>query len=590
MIHRLYSYTYKTNPEELITTWASRVCKDEMDKFLLPFGYGDGGGGPSRDFIEFAERQENLEGSPRVNMANPIELFEDLEQDGGPQHKYVGELYFSAHRGTYTSQARVKKGNRKSEFAMREAEMWASVAALQGENYPKAELDAEWKKVLLNQFHDILPGSSIARVYDKASALHDEVIAKAGEIVSASAAAIAKVGKNISVFNSLSWERRAVVEVPEKSIAALVTLPPCGYLVIEPNTVTQTERGAAAKFDGTTAVLENAKVKATFNASGQLISFVLKETGREFANGAMNKFRMYKDVPRLFDAWDIDSNYELQEISLDTNAEVEVIANSPLRSAIRVKKQIGNSELSQIISLEVESTRVEFDTTVNWRELHRLLKVCFPVNVRANEMINEIQFGYVKRPAHRSRHFDKDRFEVCNHKYTAMCDFSHGAAVLNDCKYGVSALDGTIGLTLLKAAGAPEMRADNREHSFKYAFTAWESSFGEADVVRQGYELNVPVVIANGGEKSESFFEVDKPNIIIDTVKLAEDGSGDVIVRMYEAKNAGTVANLSCGFKFESASLCEMNERVIEPAEIRDEKIKLSFGPFQVRTLIFRLQ
>lgn len=601
------SYTYKTNPGELVPLWENRVQKDEMDKFLLPYGYGDGGGGPTRDHIEFAQRQADLEGAPKFKQAHPIELFRDLEADGGPVHKYTGELYFSAHRGVYTSQASVKQGNRKSEFALREAEMWAAIASAEGKRgYPAERLDAAWKKVLLCQFHDILPGSSIGRAYKEASLLHNEVVETGNGIAKESASAIAGESDNISIFNSLSWDRLVMAELPERfkngartaggeqveteahdgKVLVKAVVPSCGCLVLEPAENAAAITGAVGvSVSGGGAVLENGKLRAEFNENGELISFVLSESGREFVDGAMNKFLLYKDVPRVFDAWDIDSMYEQQPVELDPKAEIKLVSQSKLKTIISIEKVIGNSKLRQLVSLASESDCLQFDTTVDWRELHRLLKVSFPVNVRATEGINEIQFGYMKRPTHRSRQYDKDRFEVCNHKYTALCDEGHGAAVLNDCKYGVSMLDNAINLTLLKAAGSPELRADNRVHSFTYAFTAWEGGFTQSDAARRGYELNSPVNIVQGGSESKSFFSVNKPNIIIETVKLAEDGSGDLILRLYEAKNCDTTAEIAFNLPLRSVHLCEMTEQSISALPIDGGAVNVQFGPFKIVTL-----
>lgn len=603
------SYTYRTNPAELMQVWENRVQKDEMDKFLLPYGYGDGGGGPTRDFIEFGERQKDLEGAPKFKMTSPNQLFYDLEAEGGPVHKYTGELYFTAHRGVYTSQASIKWGNRKSELALREAELWAALAfAQKGLSYPMDEFEAQWKKVLLNQFHDILPGSSIARVYQEAAVLHQEVIDKGTEIAQNSAAYLAGENGNVSVFNSLSFARTVLVELPDTfksgartaegemipldvadgKIIAKVFVPACGFTVLEPcEQKAEVERAVSVAQNGEEFVLENHLVRAVLNANGEIVSFVRKDSGREFAAAPMNQFLLYKDVPRLFDAWDIDSPYEEQLVEVNPKAEIRVVSESPLQVSVEVKKTIGVSALRQTISLSADSTRIEFDTTVDWKELHRLLKVSFPVDVYATEGYNEIQYGYMKRPTHRSRQYDKDRFEVCNHRYTALCDETHGAAVLNDCKYGVSMLDNAINLTLLKAAGSPELRADNREHHFTYAFTAWDGPFAFSDVVQQGYELNVPALVVNGGEKSKSFVTVSNTNIILDTVKLAEDGSGDMIMRLYESKGGDSTTEIHFAVPVVSVSSCNMNETKQEQGELdcTNQCASLRFHPFEVHTI-----
>jgi len=235
--------------------------------------------------------------------------------------------------------------------------------------------------------------------------------------------------------------------------------------------------------------------------------------------------------------------------------------------------------------LEAGSRRVDFVTTVDWNELHRLLKVTFPVNVQASEGINEIQFGYMNRPTHRSRLYDSDRFEVCNQRYSALCDMSHGAAVLNDCKYGISMNGNELQLTLLRAAASPEMRADNGVHTFTYAFTAWEGSFLDSPVVEEAYDLNVPLQTAPGTLEGFSAFFVDKRNVFIDTVKPAEDGSGDVIVRLYESKKADTDCTLGIRIPCGRVWACDMLENRLEELEVQEGCVRLHFHIFEVKTL-----
>ena len=319
------------------------------------------------------------------------------------------------------------------------------------------------------------------------------------------------------------------------------------------------------------------------NDRGEVVSFVLKSSGREFAAEPMNRFRLYKDVPRLFDAWDIDSNYIHQEIEALREAKVEVVSEG-LEGVLKVSGRIGNSSLVQYIRLEAEGTRLNFDTQIDWKELHRLLKACFPVNVYAENGINEIQFGYMERPAHRSRPYDKDRFEVCNHHYSAFCDGVHGAAVLNDSKYGISMNGNALELSLLRASACPEMQADNRVHHFTYGFTAWEGSFADSDVVRQGYELNVKPEIYAGALETFSAAEIDQANVILDTMKPAEDGSGDVILRLYESKKAAVTAKVRCALG-SRAYLCDMLENVREEIPVENGEMTLAFGAFEVKTV-----
>ncbi len=600
------SYTYRTDPKEICGTWNKRVQKRALDAFLFPFGYGDGGGGPARDYVEFLEREKDLEGMPRVKQASPTEFFQDMEAQGGPKRKYVGELYFSAHRGVYTSQAAIKKGNRRSELSLREAEMWGSLAMLCGGwTYPLERMDAAWKKLLLNQFHDILPGSSIARVYEDARRDHKWIISEAEAVRDEAMNSLTAGDGAVTVFNSLSFARKGLVCLPEAfaggavtadgtavpvqpvagGVMAQVCVPAMGAVSLKPAAAKAEVNAACARLIDNGAVIENSQVIATLNSLGEVTSFVDKATGREFAAAPMNSLRAYKDVPRLFDAWDIDSNYILQPVALDEPAELTVTEQGGLRAVLHLKRKVMNSVFEQDIVLAADSRRIDFRTTVDWQELHRLLKVSFPVDVQAAEGINEIQFGYMTRPTHRSRLYDSDRFEVCNQRYSALCDQSHGAAVLNDCKYGISMNDNALELTLLRAAASPEMRADNGLNTFTYAFTAWEGSFMDSPVVNEAYDLNVPLQTACGETDTFSAFSVDAKNVFIDTVKPAEDGSGDLIVRLYESKKADTNATLTLGVKAGKVSLCDMMENVIGEADVSDGKVKLHFHTFEVKTL-----
>jgi len=598
------SYTYRTDPKEICEAWNSRVHKRGLGAFLFPFGYGDGGGGPCRDHIEYLRREKDLEGMPRVKMASPTTFFEDMEAQGGPQHTYVGELYFSAHRGVYTSQAAIKRGNRKGGLALREAEMWGAMAMLRGEAYPLARMDAAWKKLLLNQFHDILPGSSIARVYEEARRDHAWIIAEAEAVRNEALRKLAS-GEGITVFNSLSFARGGLVAlsaayaqgaqladgtiVPtqktEEGALAYVHVPPMGAVTLLPVKKQAAADGARAYLTEDGAVIENTLICAKLNSRGEVVSFVRKDSGREFAAGAMNRLLMYKDVPRLFDAWDIDSHYILQPVDIDEPVTLTVKEAGGLRAVIHVERKVLNSSFAQDIVLATGSERLDFVTEVDWHELHRLLKVDFPVAVSAAEGINEIQFGYMMRPTHRSRLYDSDRFEVCNQRYSALCDQSHGAAVLNDCKYGISMNGNALQLTLLRAAASPEMRADNGRHVFTYAFTAWDGSFMDSPVVREAYDLNVPLMLAEGACDAFSAFSVDRENVFIDTVKPAEDGSGDIILRLYEAKRADTACRLTLGIPARKVVACDMLENAMEELPTEDGSVKLHFGTFEVKTL-----
>ncbi|MBM4034095.1 MAG: alpha-mannosidase [Planctomycetes bacterium] len=633
-------YNSQTNPATLIQRWKERVQKDGLNARIVPFGYGDGGGGPTRLHLEFLRRQRNLEGAPRTVIASPLDFFHAEEAKRSDWPVYVGELYYQCHRGTYTTQAKTKRGNRKCEFALREAEMWGACATAGSSSrvlsaqdtvgradrgttyrYPAKVMDEAWKGVLLNQFHDIIPGSSIHRVYEEAEALHAQLLATAHGVAGAAARALASPkrdsrfqipdSKSVSIFNSLSWDRLALVPLPkgfkgaESNGQALPTqrigatlyaealVPSCGWAAIvggmsssrvsrrgdtPPTIVKATERG-----------MENDCLRLRLNDRGEITSLVDKATGRELAAGPMNAFRLYKDVPRWFDAWDIDSTYELAPVELPEKAAIEVVATGPLAAVLRITRKINDSTVTQEVWLRRGCRRVEFRTTIDWRERHKLLKAAFPTNLHANEAIHEVQFGHLRRPTHRSRPFDADRFEVANQKWTALAEEDRGAAVLNDCKYGVNVLGGSINLTLLRSPLAPDMTADLGMQEATYALSAWNGSFFESDLVREAYELNVAPLVVAGGAGEGSLFQLDAPNVVIETVKPAEDGSSDIIVRLYESKRAATRCTLRTSLPVVKALSTNMLEEGGEPLPTRAGLIALALRPFEIKTVRLKL-
>ena len=606
LTHLLQSYGGDTHPGEIIGRWNRRPQKDGLSSAMFVFGHGDGGGGPTRDHVEMLLRQKDLEGVPRVRMAGPIAFFKDLEKRGVPPARYVGELYFQAHRGTYTSQARTKWGNRRSELALREAEFWGAAAqAMKRMDFPVAEMDEAWKQTLLCQFHDILPGSSIRRVYEEAEATQAEVIALAERVAARATAALVKPGDGLTVFNSIPWRREALVPMPEgwtlasdaagealpsqqvgDRMVVEVSVPPCGWTTIHPGGVKKAETGKAGP-TATKKSLENEFLRVEFDPYGQITSLFDKEAGRELAADACNSFRMYKDVPSACDAWDIESTYTATPVELAEKAKLEVLAAGPLVARIGITRRLHGSAMRQEVSLRRGSRRVDFATVIDWQERHKLLKVAFPVNVHANEAIHEIQFGHIRRPNHPSRQFDADRFEVANQKWTALAEENRGCAVLNDSKYGVNVLGNTIALTLLKSALAPDMVADRGRQAFTYAFYAWNGSLAESGVVREGYDLNVPVLAAAGNAEEGSLLTVDAPNIVIEAVKPAEDGSGDVVVRMYESKRMATRCTLRTGLEVRGVTETDLLENETGGLRCEDGAVRLEFRPFEIKTLRF---
>lgn len=404
----------------------------------------------------------------------------------------------------------------------------------------------------------------------------------------------------VTVFNGLGFAREEIVELPAAFAGgattaggdavpvcaglARVTLPSFGAVTLLPaanpeNTAARPQVTAVATAQG--AVLRSDRVTLTLDREGHVTSYTLD--GREMTAGRpMNLLRMYKDVPRIFDAWDIDSNYRAQESFTSTADSFTVVKAAGFAASVRWTGRIGHSRIEQTITLRAGSPVAEFDTTVDWQELHRLLKVEFPVDVRAENAIHEIQFGYVERPTHRSRGYDQQRFEVCNHRYTALCDNAHGCAVLNDCKYGVGVEQNSIELTLLRAAASPEMASDQGEQTFRYGFTAWNGSFADAPVVRQAAAFNDAPLVERGALQSFSAFSTDAENVLIDTLKPAEDGSNDMVLRLYESKKADTFYHIRSGLPVQALIPCDLLEEPVGAALPPDAVLHVR--PFEVTT------
>ncbi|WP_238404280.1 alpha-mannosidase [Paenibacillus paridis] len=608
----LMDYGPFPNPADVnfaVKQWEERVQKEGIATRLSQFGYGDGGGGANRDDLEFLRRMANLEGVPQTEISSPIEFFEDLKRRGMPEARYVGELYYPAHRGTLTSQAKMKRGNRKGELALREAELWSALAQLRGRSaYPKQGLDDAWRKLLLLQFHDILPGNSISRVHEEAEQDFEELLLSADKLAHAAASALTDASRlGLTVFNSLPWERTVLVELPEgfvgarkldgESLAhqfyqgktvAKILVPGLNHLSLVQD---QTEAVPGEGVKATASSLENEWLRLTLNEFGEITSLWDKETNEEWADGLCNEMLMYRDQPSNFDAWEIDRRYAESAIRLPEQAAIRVTAQGPLFAELYIERVINQSVVSQSVRLEAGSRRVEFRTSVDWREKHKLLKVGFAVNVHAAESLNEIQFGYVKRPNHYSRPHDADRYEVNQHKWSSLVEGDRVFSLLNDCKYGLNVAGKHMNLTLLRSPTWPDERADEGKHEFTYALHVWNKGFISNPVIREAYELNCPVLTLPGqAVPAPSLLACDRDNIIIESVKLAEDGSGDWIARLYEAKGASTRCLITAGIPIRSACETDMLEKqVVVTLELRQasQGIALAFTPFEVKTVRF---
>lgn len=600
LTHVTHDYASGSSPDCVFDKWNQNAERADVPAKLFLYGHGDGGGGATRIHQEFVRREKDLEGMPKVKMASPKEFFDFVEQDCEVQDVYRGEIYYAAHRGTYTSQAKTKRLGRKSEAALREAEMWS---VLSGRDVSVVqELKPLWKEVLFNHFHDVIPGSSMTEVYTRAEESFTKVIAEAEQISACACTDMTEqIPDTLSVFHSLSWNRKELVPLPSgycgvcdsdgRALAtqtvhgqtwAMLNTPSCGA------TVYQLQKGEVREEESLNDkewYLENDLIRVVFNAEGELVSVTEKENGMEYLQDCSNRFRMYQDAPTFFDAWDIDSFYEKLEVTDVTDVHIEVESRGVLFSSLLIRKRINHSEIRQRVILKKGSRRIDFETEVDWNETHRLLKVDFATTIHTDELLSEVQFGHVKRPTHRNRQHDADRFEVWQHKWSALAEGNRGVAILNDCKYGISAEEGRMSLTLLKSAAAPALHADQGTHQFTYSMMPYVGTFFESDVIREAYELNMPVQTAMGSATTGSLLEVSEGNVIIETVKYAEDESGDVILRLYESKNNQTNCKLRFGFDVKEVYMTDMLENNIRQETVCNREVSVQLKAFEILTL-----
>jgi len=565
---------------------------------LYPFGHGDGGGGPTREQIERVIRSADIEGLPRVSFGGVRDFFEEAVADADDVATWVGELYLEYHRGTYTTQGRVKKGNRLGELALREAELWSVVA---GDAYPAAELDAAWKTLLLNQFHDILPGSGINWVYRDAARDHAQVLATTTAIIDDAVGRIAGevdttgVQRPAVIFNALTHDRRAeIVEVG--GVLRRVDVPGLGYTVVDRAPATE---AATVTVDAVTVGanhMRNAFLGVTWDADGLLTSVWDIEAEREvLAPGTRgNILQLHVDRPVNYDAWDIDRYYLDARTELVEADLVEVVESGPLRATLRVRRSFGASTVDQTMTMWAGSRRLDFHTVVDWHERRKLLKVAFPVDVHSARATFEIQSGHVERPTHANTSWDWARFEVCAQTWADLSEPDYGVALLNDCKYGYQVAGNVMRLSLLRAPVSPDPEADQGRHEFTYSLYPHVGDLRRGRVVEAAHELNSPLRVVDieaptTGRRpaSSSLVRVDRPGVVVQAIKQADDGDG-FIVRMYEAYGRRHRTQLVIGAPIRSASVVDLLERQLQTLDVAGPLIELEFRPFEIKTLRLR--
>jgi alpha-mannosidase len=627
--HTVGTYNGSVTPDELTALWRAFPERDRIENALHSFGYGDGGGGPTPGMIERARRLGAMPGVPKCRMGRADEFFAGLSQEvaGKRISTWNGELYLELHRGCQTTQSRTKRGNRKLELALREAEALSAVAMVAaGRPYPSEALQEMWENLLCYQFHDILPGSSVNRVYVEAEADYARMLARARaittEAVGADTAGMDTRGEGqpVVVLNTLSWERTDPAEVTversgeafhavspsgEKTPCQVVTregesvtllflarVPACGHAVY--HIVSGAVEAKSAVRTGELA-LENDALRAEFDRGGRVVSVYDKQAQREaLAPGQKgNLLQLFDDRPVNFDAWDIDPWFEDQQWEVPEAESAELLEAGPVRATLRFRRRTEESTFVQDVHLHAHSRRLDFVTHADWHERKTLLKVAFPVDVLAPQATYEIQFGAIPRPTHHNTSWDRAKFEVTAHRWADLSEAGYGAALLNDCKYGHDVKGNVLRLSLLRSPVDPDTEADQGEHDFTYALYPHPGGWPEGEVVRRGLELNVPLLAvaaeAHPGDApaEASAITCDRPNVIVETLKKAEDGD-DLVLRLYEAHGARGPVALRIALPVTSVVECNGMEEEIGPADHAEGVLRLDIRPWQIRT--FRLR
>ncbi len=551
---------------------------------LMLFGYGDGGGGPTPRMLEVFRRVGDLQGVPRTAQRSSDEFFTLLEADASVLPVMVGELYFEYHRGTYTTQAAVKNGNRKGEWALHDAEFLCTLAArLRGAEYPRAELARTWEILLLNQFHDILPGSSIREVYEDAARDHAAILETCIRLQSEALQTLAGDGGAAQTpVNTLGFARREIVADGQGTLVC-VEAPAYGV-----GSIVEAGNRVSVSDDGERITLENGFLRAVLSRDGSLLSLVEKTGGREAMAAPGNRFDLYDDRPTAFDAWDVDPYYLETRQECAGASACEVVLQTPLRAEVRFERAVGAaSRLEQRVRLDAGARRLEFHTVVDWQEAHKFLKVAFPLAVRAMNATYEMQFGCVERPTHHTNSFDLAKFEVPGHKWADLGEHGFGVALLSESKYGFHTLGGTMHLSLLRASKYPDPQADMGRHEFAYALLPHAGSWQEAGVAAEAHRFNAPLLWTAGGSgmPAGSLAGCDDANLVLDTIKLAED-SDAVVLRFYECHGGSGVAHARVGWPVGRAVYCDFLEEDGNAVTVAsDGSLEIPYRPFQIITV-----
>ncbi|MEO2258672.1 glycoside hydrolase family 38 C-terminal domain-containing protein [Paenibacillus amylolyticus] len=606
------TYNSPAAPRSIAKAEREYLDKNVSSHALMLFGIGDGGGGPGEEHLERLEREKNLLGLAPVVQEPSWKFFERLNEERERFQTWRGELYLEKHQGTLTSQARSKWYNRKMEKALRELEFAAVLAARMGKSYPAETLETIWKEVLLYQFHDILPGSSIKRVYDESLIRYEALLQQTEGMITETYSYITdyissqeESSNSTVVFNSLPWERQEWLHLHGRWHK--VQVPSMGYTVVSDHEDQEVMGEIATGIETDVAALEtdfrdtakeysmeNDILIVKFDPNGGITSILDKLESREIILQGQrgNDLRVYHDEG---DAWDFRHDYSAQVgMPLILN-DIHEFRDGP-RVGLVFDYSYGESSLTQTVILTEGSRRIDFETVVDWQEYGKMLRTSFPVQIRTDQVHCEIQFGSLSRPTHRNTMWDFAKDEICAHQWVDISEPDYGVALLNDCKYGHRAINNVLDLHLLRSSSYPDPVADRAEHQFTYSLYPHQGNHVQAEIYRRGNELNIPLRLSSLSAPSmdveeeklpytKAFLQPDHPHIMVESIKKAED-SNDIIVRLYETSGTRVKTKLSIGWNAEEVWEVDLMENNISSLELQDQSdVVLSFTPFEIISL-----
>lgn len=616
-----YTYNGRLTPKTVKGVWDAYTDKGITNDLLVSYGFGDGGGGVNREMLEYRKRLDKMPGLPNVKTGKASEYFRGLKEKVEKTEEYVhtwdGELYLEYHRGTYTSQAYTKMMNRKLELLYRETEWLSTVACLTNNDwslYANNEITKGWKTILRNQFHDIIPGSSITEVYEDAKQEYEEAEDIALDIQNKlEEIYINKDEHTWTIVNNSNWDRNESINIKcdedgsfydedgnklkyqrnkDEYTVEIKNIPALGYkrIILKIDDVQDDNNSVFEYCDGK---ISTPKYNIEWNEYGQLTSIYDKENKREvLAKGERgNVLQMFEDKPMAHEAWDIDIFYQEKMREVKDLQSVELIEDGNIKAVIRFKYKYMNTTISQDMIVYANSNRIDFKTNVDWREKKQLLKVAFVVDIRSTMATYDVQFGNVKRPTHWNTSWDRARFESVAQQWVDLSERNYGVSLLNNCKYGHDIKDNVMRLTLLKSATHPDPVQDQGEQNFTYSLLPHSGDFIDGNTVKHAYELNQPLRAIKGMLKSEvkkQLFKFNDTNILVDAIKKAED-EDMIIIRFHDY--SGSRQNVSIDSDYEITGWMETNlmEKPIE--NLRNENsINVVVNPYEIKTLMIKMK